>query len=131
MTSFDSQGAASDRPGEGSGSDSSWNFESWGEDLTSEQVALQEDLSCLVDGELDESAAARAMLRLEESPECQEFLDDIRRFARFHRDLSDPDRLEARIAMLGASEISQAAENIDLAHRLSTIFYQLGKAYIL
>ncbi len=127
MTSQDSHGAASNSPGEGS----NWNFDAWGEGLTTEQVALQEDLSCLVDGELDETAAARAMLRLEESPECQVFLDDIRRFARLHRDLSDPQRLEARIAMLGSAEIAKAAENIDLAHRLATIFYQLGKAYIL
>ncbi|WP_419190435.1 hypothetical protein [Saltatorellus ferox] len=99
--------------------------------MTDSQVALQADLSCLVDGELDEVAAARAMVRLEDSAECQIFLDDIRRFARLHRDLSDPQRLEARIAMLGAGEIAKAAENIDLAHRLATIFYQLGKAYTL
>ncbi len=127
MTSQDHHGSASNHPGQGSG----WNFDAWGEGLTADQIALQGDLSCLVDGELDEMAAARAMVRLEESPECQVFLDDIRRFARLHRDLSDPQRLEARIAMLGAAEIAKAAENIDLAHRLATIFYQLGKAYIL
>lgn len=127
MTSHDHQGSASNSPSQGSG----WNFDAWGEGLTADQIALQGDLSCLVDGELDEMAAARAMVRLEDSPECQVFLDDIRRFARLHRDLSDPQRLEARIAMLGATEIAKAAENIDLAHRLATIFYQLGKAYIL
>jgi tetratricopeptide (TPR) repeat protein len=137
MTSHDHNGSASDHPSQGSGSQGSgnlgsgWNFDAWGEGLTSEQIALQEDLSCLVDGELDEVAAARAMVKIEESPDCQIFLDDIRRFARLHRDLSDPQRLEARIAMLGASEIAKAAMNIDLAHRLATIFYQLGKAYIL
>ncbi len=123
MSSHNSPGAASNGP--------AWDFDAWGEGLTQDQVALQEDLSCLVDGELDEVAAARAMVRLEDSPECQIFLDDIRRFARLHRDLSDPERLEARIAMLGAGEIAKAAENIDLAHRLATIFYQLGKAYTL
>ncbi|MEM9802066.1 MAG: tetratricopeptide repeat protein [Planctomycetota bacterium] len=103
----------------------------WSEGLTGEQLALQQELSCLVDGELDEAAAAHAMVLLEDSAEAREFFDDIQRFAHLHRDLSDPERFEARIAMLGAAEIARAAENIDLAHRLATIFYQLGKAYAL
>lgn len=101
----------------------------WSEGLSDQQLALQQDLSCLVDGELDEPAAARAMVLLEESKDARSFFEDIKSFARFQRDLSDPERLEARIAMLGAAEIASAAENIDLAHRLATIFYQLGKAY--
>jgi len=108
-----------------------WDKDAWGKGLTEQQLALQADLSCLVDGELDEPAAARAMVALEESPECQEFFDDLRRFARLHRDMSDPERFEARVVMLGSREIAQAAEEVDLAHRLATIFYQLGKAYTL
>ncbi|MEC8511378.1 MAG: hypothetical protein VX015_04465 [Planctomycetota bacterium] len=110
-----------------------WEGPSWGqvEELSEAQLSLQQDLSCLVDGELDEGAAARAMVMLEEDPEARSFFDDIQRFARHHRDLSEPHRLEARVAMLGATEIARAAENIDLAHRLATIFYQLGKAYTL
>lgn len=103
----------------------------WSDGLTDQQAELQQDLSCLVDGELDEAAAAHAMVLLEESTEAQAFFEDVRRFARFHRDLSDPERLEARVAMLGAAEMARAAEDIDLAHRLATIFYQLGKAYSL
>lgn len=118
------------------GASTPWDFHAWGEsaagvELSDEQLRLQQDLSCLVDGELDEGAAARAMLALEESTEARSFFDDIRRFARCHRELSEPQRLEARVAMLGAAEIARAAENIDLAHRLATIFYQLGKAYTL
>ena len=115
---------------------SAWDFHAWGGPtwgqaggLSDAQLSLQQDLSCLVDGELDEGAAARAMVMLEEDSEARSFFDDIRRFARHHRDLSEPQRLEARVAMLGATEIARAAENIDLAHRLATIFYQLGKAY--
>lgn len=110
-----------------------WDAPTWGQvgELSAAQLTLQQDLSCLVDGELDEGAAARAMVMLEEDTEAQSFFDDIRRFARHHRDLSEPQRLEARVAMLGAAEIARAAENIDLAHRLATIFYQLGKAYTL
>lgn len=108
-----------------------WERDSWGEGLTDQQLALQADLSCLVDGELDEPAAARAMVALEESPECRDFFDDLRRFARLHRDMSDPERFEARLVMLGGCEVAKAAEEVDLAHRLATIFYQLGKAYTL
>lgn len=121
------------------GASTPWDFNAWdspvwgpggeGAELSASQLSLQQDLSCLVDGELDEGAAAHAMVMLEEDPGAQAFFDDIRRFARHHREMSEPQRLEARVAMLGADEIARAAENIDLAHRLATIFYQLGKAY--
>jgi len=129
-----------DQPDQGPQGASSWSsddatawFEGkgWSEGLSENQAALQQDLSCLVDGELDEASAAHAMMLLEESREAQSFFEDVRKFARFHRDLSDPERLEARVAMLGAVEMTRAAEDIDLAHRLATIFYQLGKAYSL
>ena len=121
-----------------------WEPSSWKDGLSADQVALQQQLSCLVDGELDEPAAAQAMVLLEESEGAREYFDDIRQFARLHRDVHDPERLEARVAMFAggfltteigglpsAGEIADAAEGIDLAHRLATIFYQLGKAYTL
>ncbi len=123
--------ASHNEPGSDGSLPAGWDFHAWGDGLSVEQLTLQQDLSCLVDGELDEGAAARAMVMLEDSQECQTYFEDIRRFARLHRDLSDPQRLEARVAMLGSAEIARAAENIDLAHRLATIFYQLGKAYTL
>lgn len=88
---------------------------------------FQLDISCLVDGELDESAAARAMVHLEDCDCCRGFLEDTRRQARMHRDLGDPERLMAHVAMLTGS----GAEDIEFVHRLSSIFYQLGKAYVL
>jgi tetratricopeptide (TPR) repeat protein len=110
----------------------------WADDvqLSPEQHALQVQLSCLVDGELDEPAAAQAMLLLEDSTDARAFFDDIRSFARLHRDMHDPARLEARVAMFGsalfrAEDFAAATESIDLSHRLATIFYQLGKAYVL
>jgi tetratricopeptide (TPR) repeat protein len=121
---------------EGRGHDST--DEAWVEDvqLSPEQQALQVQLSCLVDGELDEPAAARAMLLLEESSDARAFFDDVRTFARLHRDVHDPARLEARVAMFGAAlfsadDFAAMTETIDLSHRLATIFYQLGKAYVL
>ena len=106
-------------------------FELGDDGPTDAQIALQMDLSCLVDGELDEGAAARVMVQLEESPECRSFFEDIQKFSQLHRDFSDTDRLEARIAMLGVHEIAEGVADRDLAHRLATIFYQLGKAYCL
>jgi tetratricopeptide (TPR) repeat protein len=102
---------------------------------------FQVDLSCLVDGELDEPAAARAMVHLEECPDCRSFFDDTRQCLRLHLDSSDPDRLFARVATLtgipnggsalDGSELFAEAEGIEVVHRLATIFYQLGKAYLL
>jgi hypothetical protein len=103
--------------------------------------AFQLDLSCLLDGELDEGRSARAMLHLEECPLCRGFFQDIRQQVRVHRDFADPDRLFARMAMITGSgpfpgdeipsRLEADAEAIDLVHRLATVFYQLGKAYVL
>ena len=37
-----------------------------------------QDLSCMFDGELDELAAGRAMLHIEECGSCRSFFEDIR-----------------------------------------------------
>jgi tetratricopeptide (TPR) repeat protein len=92
---------------------------------------FQMDLSCLVDGELEEQAAARAMLHLEDCAGCREFFEDTRAQLRMHRDMADPDRLFARIAMLTGAEVGAQAAGIELVHRLATVFYKLGKAYVL
>jgi tetratricopeptide (TPR) repeat protein len=94
-------------------------------------VNFQVDLSCLVDGELDDGAAGRAVMHMEACDCCRGFFEDTRAQIKLHRDVMEPDRLFARIAMLTGTEMSQAAEGIDLVHRLATIFYQLGKAYVL
>lgn len=111
-------------------------FHDWSEDLTPAETELQYNLSCLVDGELDEVAAANVMVQLEESPECRSFFEDARRFVRLHKDMADPERLEARMAMMTGSLLNEGdmaaeAARVDLVHRLATIFYQLGKAYVL
>lgn len=92
---------------------------------------FQMDLSCMLDGELDEAAAARAMLHIEECGKCRHFFDDIRLQVRAHRDATDPDRLFARVSMLTGADLREEAQHIDLVHRLATVFYQLGKAYVL
>lgn len=92
---------------------------------------FQLDLSCLVDGELDEPAAGRALLHIECCDCCREFFDDTRRCLRLHVDSNDPQRLLARITSLTGNEIATSATAIELVHKLATIFYQLGKAYVL
>ena len=101
------------------------------EETTDLCYEFQMDLSCLVDGELEERVAGRAMLHLEQCSGCSEFFEATREQVRLHRDMADPDRLFARIAMLTGSELRAEAEGIDLVHRLATIFYRLGKAYVL
>jgi tetratricopeptide (TPR) repeat protein len=105
--------------------------EAWNEGLAEVCEHFQSDLSCLVDGELDEAAASRAMLHLETCSECREFFEETRRCVRLHRDATDPQRLIAQIAALTGAEIHEEARAIELVSRLASIFYQLGKAYVL
>ncbi|MCA9001404.1 MAG: hypothetical protein KDB61_05745, partial [Planctomycetes bacterium] len=105
-------------------------FEDWMDGLTEGQIALQHSLSCLADGELDEAAAAQALVRIESDEECRSFFEDIQRCARMHRDVMDPGRISARIAMM-AGDVEDGIEGQQLGRRLATIFYQLGKAYVL
>jgi len=107
--------------------------QSWNEGATTICESFQVDLSCLLDHELDSTAAGRAVIHMEACTACREFFEDTRSQIRLHKDVADPDRLFARLAMLtGAAPIgADTIEGIDLVHRLATIFYQLGKAYVL
>ena len=100
-----------------------------------------QDLSCMFDGELDELAAGRAMLHIEECDSCRGFFEDLRDQVRAHRDMQSPDELFAHVALLRAqdagaihsfdSDLAEGVESIELVNRLATVFYQLGKAYAL
>lgn len=105
--------------------------ETWMHDESDVCSTFQVDLSALVDGEIDESAAGRAMMHMEACTCCRGFFEGVRGQVRLHKDVASPDRLFARIAMLTGTELSAAVEGIDLVHRLATVFYQLGKAYVL
>jgi len=107
------------------------NSHSWIDGSSDVCSSFQMDLSCLVDSELDEAAAGRALMHMEACGSCRAFFEDTRAQIKLHRDMAEPDRLFARIAMLTSAEASQRVEGIDLVHRLATIFYQLGKAYVL
>jgi hypothetical protein len=89
------------------------------------------DLSCLVDGEIDEVASARAIAHIERCAECETFFGDLRKQVHAHRDMQDPDALIDRYgAILGVGPQGEV-ESIELVCRLANIFYQLGKAYAL
>lgn len=101
--------------------------EAWSEGLTETCDHFQLDLSCLVDGELDEAAASRAVAHIETCQGCREFFEDVRMQVGMHLDLSNPQALLERLGGLLAGEI----ESADLVRKLSGVFYQLGKAYLL
>jgi tetratricopeptide (TPR) repeat protein len=103
----------------------------WVDDLEEICQRFQLDLSCLMDGELDEVAAATAIAHLEECSECRSFFDDARAQVRAHRELADPAGLIARYSALLGEETEADFEASELVQRLATVFYQLGKAYVL
>lgn len=107
------------------------NTEWWLQDLPKELVDLQVDISCLVDGELDEVAACRVMEQLEQHPSCKEFFEDCLLQVRLHRDMSDPGQLLERFSALTGKEPEQDAASFELVHQLATIFYKIAKAYVL
>jgi tetratricopeptide (TPR) repeat protein len=92
---------------------------------------FQLDLSCLADGELDEAAGARALAHLETCDSCREFFEDTRLQVRLHRDMADPEPLARRYAVLLGGGATSDLDSEELVHRLATIFYQIGKAYVL
>ena len=96
-----------------------------------EREAFQADLSALIDRELDEPAAARAMERLEQDEDCREFFESIARSIDAHRHLKDPEFLADTYRELVGGGVPASLESRQLVHRLATIFYQLGKAYVL
>jgi len=85
----------------------------------------------MLDGELGDEPAARALLHLERCTSCSAFFDDSRRCLRLHLDVADPERLLAHVTGLTGVEVSGGANAIELVNKLSSIFYQLGKAYVL
>jgi tetratricopeptide (TPR) repeat protein len=103
----------------------------WVDDLADVCVQFQLDLSCLVDGELDEVAGAHAIAHLEECGTCRSFFDDARMQVRAHRELADPEALMTRYAALLGGAGATELETVELVQRLATVFYQLGKSYVL
>ena len=108
-----------------------WVGDNWVDDIAEVCAQFQLDLSCLVDGELDEVAGARAIGHLEDCEACRTFFDDVRDQVRAHRELAQPEGLLARYSALMGGEGLAEVEAAGLVQRLATVFYQLGKAYVL
>ena len=107
-------------------------FHGWESDELPEICGqFQVDVSCLVDGELDEVSATRAMFHLETCESCNAFFQDTRDCLRMHRDIIEPERLMARLAMLTGADFQAEVQSIASVSQLATIFYKLGKAYTL
>jgi len=103
----------------------------WIADLEDVCVRFQVDLSCLVDGEIDDVSAVRAIAHLESCEACRGFFEDARDQVRAHRELANPDALIERYSTLVGAAAGAEVEAIELIARLTSIFYQLGKAYVL
>jgi|FLOH01.1.fsa_nt_gi tetratricopeptide (TPR) repeat protein len=103
----------------------------WTEVTPNVCLDFQSDLSALVDGELDDAAATRAIAHLEVCAGCHDFLDDTRSMVSMHQDIANPDSLLLRFSALTGKELMDQAESSLLVSRLATVFYQLGKAYVL
>jgi len=127
MSFHDSMDSQAKESQAGSSQGTAWYVE----DLSAQCVQFQLDISCLVDGELDEAASARAIAHLEGCPQCKEFFEDVRLQVRCHRDLADPELLIERYAHLVGEAKAGDARAPELVRKLSNIFYQLGKAYVL
>jgi tetratricopeptide (TPR) repeat protein len=102
----------------------------WMNGVTDVCAHFQVDLSCLVDGELEDEASTRAVAHLETCEACSEFFEDTRLQVQLHRDVSNPHQLAERFAVLLGGRHADL-DTDELVHRLATIFYQVGKAYVL
>jgi tetratricopeptide (TPR) repeat protein len=92
---------------------------------------FQLDLSCLVDGELADVAAGRAMAHMEACDACRQFFEDVRQQVRMHVDLASPDQLLERYGALARARLGETLDAEELADKLASVFYQVGKAYVL
>ena len=90
--------------------------------------SVQVDLSCLMDGELDDGAARRVLVHLEVCPRCRRFFGALRRQVRAHQDAF---RMMAGGPAGGLAGRGGSGEVELDRRRLAQAFYELGKAYVL
>ena len=92
---------------------------------------FEAELNAFVDGELRDLDARRVVDHLDACPRCREYVEQLRVFARLHRDCHDP---EAALAGLDAPDVFRNITAKLLAERigkLAELFYQIGKAFVL
>ncbi len=94
-------------------------------------VGFQRDLSALLDGELPERPARRALAHLESCTGCSEFFQAIRLQALAHRDLTVPGSLARRMRRLRGEDLFEGLTDTEIIRRVARVCYELGKAYVL
>ncbi|KAA3608690.1 MAG: hypothetical protein DWQ01_11335 [Planctomycetota bacterium] len=92
---------------------------------------FQRDLSALLDGELADKHAQRALAHLESCHHCAEFFQAIRLQALAHKDLAVPGSLARRLRRMRGEDLFEGMTDSEILRRLAAAFYQLGKAYVL
>jgi len=92
---------------------------------------FQRDLSCLLDQEIAEQPARRALAHLESCGTCAEFFQAIRLQALAHKDLSLPGSLARRLQRLRGHDFFEGLSDSEIVRRLAGALYLLGKAHVL
>ena len=93
-------------------------------------AGFQRDLSALLDGEIREEHAQRAMGHLESCSDCAEFFQAIRLQVLAHRDLAVPGSLASRLKKLRGEDFFDGLSDSEIVRRVAGALYQLGKAYV-
>ncbi len=92
---------------------------------------FQRDLSAMLDSELAERSARRALAHIEACGDCREFFEAIRLQALAHRDLAVPGSLATRLRRLRGQDLFDGWTDAEIVRRLARVLYELGKAYVL
>ena len=91
---------------------------------------LEKDLSAFVDGELRDIHADRLVKHLDACPHCQELIEQMKTYARWHKDCFDPE------AVMNSIDPSRMFQNItselleEKIQNIARLFYQIGKSYL-
>lgn len=94
-------------------------------------VGFQAALSALLDQELPEQHARRALAHLETCADCAQFFQAIRLQALAHRDAAIPGSLSRRLRRLQGQDLFEGLTDAEILRRLAFALYQLGKSYAL
>ena len=95
-------------------------------------LPIQVDLSCMIDGELEESAIRRVLVHAEVCPSCGAFLRAIRSQATAHGALWATQQRLPGVAAASAAGLGSLAEQLMRGRvtELARVFYELGRAYV-
>lgn len=96
-------------------------------------IAFEKDIHLFVDHELVDDGVSRLAQHLEACSSCADFVDDLRQLAALHRQ-AGPMIDEAIAGMVDKHALFESITKTLLADKrneLASLFYELGKAYVL